>query len=145
MVMSVAVRHFLPSDYGEARTLWAVTPGVGLSTADQQAPIEQFLKRNPGLSFVAVNEGSLVGTILCGHDGRRGLIHHLVTAQGHRRKGVGRLLLQSGLAALRAAGITKCHLLVFRDNPEGIAFWHAVRATERTELALFSLSTQSGA
>lgn len=72
MVMSVAVRHFLPSDYGEARTLWAVTPGVGLSTADQQAPIEQFLKRNPGLSFVAVNEGSLVGTILCGHDGRRG-------------------------------------------------------------------------
>lgn len=86
----------------------------------------------------------MVGTILCGHDGRRGLIHHLVTAQSHRRQGAGRALLRAGLQALRGCGIDKCHLLVFRSNIEGLAFWRAVSAQERTELALFSLATWDG-
>ena len=141
--MPTVIRTFLPSDYAEARALWAGTPGVGLSDADEREPIEGFLARNAGLSFVATEGKALLGTILCGHDGRRGLIHHLVTAPQARRRGLGRQLLRHGLSALRAASINKCHLLVFRENAEGLAFWRAVRATERRELALFSLSTAS--
>jgi len=139
--MNGELRPFGPADYDAARALWERTPGVGLSAADERAPLERFLRRNPGLSFVAMRQGELAGTILCGHDGRRGLVHHLVTAPAHRRHGVARALLHAGLAALAAQGIDKCHLLVFRDNPGGIAFWRAVAATERLELSLFSLAT----
>lgn len=143
--MTGIFRPFEAADFLAARTLWETTPGVGLSDADEREPIEQFLARNPGLSFVALEEDELVGTILCGHDGRRGLIHHLVTAQSSRRRGLGRQLLFAGLRSLRAVGINKCHLLVFRDNEPGLAFWHAVSASERHELALFSISTGSAA
>jgi len=136
-----AIRKFEIADYAAARKLWAETPGVGLSASDGPGPIEQFLRRNPGLSFVATEADRVVGTILCGHDGRRGLIHHLVTARSHRRRGIGRALLSSGLRALASEGIIKCHLVVFRDNDEGLGFWRAVSATERHELVLFSMPT----
>ncbi len=83
----------------------------------------------------------MIGTILCGHDGRRGLIHHLVVAPDCRRRGLGRTLLRRGLGALHDAGIDKCHLLVFGSNDAGLAFWRSVGASERRELALFSLPT----
>jgi ribosomal protein S18 acetylase RimI-like enzyme len=135
------IRPFEPADHAAARALWLATPGVGLSAADELAPVTRFLRRNPGLSFVAVAGGQVVGTVLCGHDGRRGLIHHLVTAPDQRRRGLGRALLRAGLQALATEGIDKCHLLVFRDNADGLAFWRAVAATERHEMALFSLAT----
>lgn len=137
------LRPFDPADYDAAHALWARTPGVGLSAADERGPIERYLARNPGLSFVAEEGGALVGTILCGHDGRRGLIHHLMTVPGARRRGIGRALLRAGLQALRAQGIDKCHLLVVGDNEPGLAFWRAVGAAERTELALFSILTDA--
>ncbi|MBQ1761898.1 MAG: GNAT family N-acetyltransferase [Aquincola sp.] len=139
--MPYVIRPFEPTDYPAAMALWNRTAGVGLSEADERAPVERFLVRNQGLSFVALEAQVIVGTILCGHDGRRGLIHHLVSAEGHRRRGIARALLLRGLAALRTQGIDKTHLLVFRVNEEGLAFWRSVSAVERTELALFSLST----
>jgi len=139
------IRPFVPSIYEQAIALWRSTPGVGLSEADGRAAIERFLARNPGLSFVAVDGERVVATILCGHDGRRGLIHHLVVAPAARRRGLATRLLRAALGALRAQGIDKCHLLVFRDNAEGLAFWRAAKATERTELAVFSVSTRQAA
>lgn len=139
--MPFEIQPFAPADYPAATALWQRTEGVGLSSADEAPAIAAFLARNPGLSFVARDGGNLVGTILCGHDGRRGLIHHLVTAASHRRQGIGRALLRTGLAALREAGIAKCHLMVFRSNQEGLRFWRGVQAQERGELALFSLPT----
>jgi ribosomal protein S18 acetylase RimI-like enzyme len=141
--MSARIRTFLTSDYAAARALWERTPGVGLSSADEPAAIERFLQRNPGLSFVAEIEDELIGTILCGHDGRRGLIHHLATSTEARRRGIARQLLAAGLRALRGEGIEKAHLLVIRGNAEGLAFWQAVQAQERVELALFSVLTWS--
>ncbi len=123
--------------------LWEQTEGVGLSSADEHPALAAFLARNPGLSFVALQEGRVVGTVLCGHDGRRGLIHHLVVSPSCRRLGVGRQLLDRGLSALFAADIQKAHLLVFKSNTEGLAFWRAVGAEERSSVALFSLATEN--
>jgi ribosomal protein S18 acetylase RimI-like enzyme len=139
--MVIEFRAFANSDYLQARALWEGTPGVGLSDADASDAIKAFLARNPGTSFVALEGSVLVGTVLCGHDGRRGLIHHLVTAQSHRRQGIATSLLRAGLNALRGCGIDKCNLLVFCSNEDGLKFWRSVAAQERTELALFSMAT----
>jgi ribosomal protein S18 acetylase RimI-like enzyme len=137
----VAIVVFEPRHIAEARALWTACEGVGLSDADEPHVLESFLARNPGLSLLALQQGRVVATVLCGHDGRRGLIHHLVVAPTCRRQGVGRLLLNRGLATLASAGIQKAHLLVFKSNEPGLAFWRAVGAEERVSMALFSLVT----
>jgi ribosomal protein S18 acetylase RimI-like enzyme len=136
------IRAFEASDYVAARALWERTEGVGLSSADERDAICAFLARNPNMSFVAVDE-EIVGTILCGHDGRRGLIHHLVTAPTHRRRGIGTALLHRSLGTLHREGIAKCHLLVFRSNEAGMAFWRKIGAEERESLAIFSIATSN--
>ena len=143
--MQIEIRPFEQSDYPAARALWEAAPGMGLSAADGPEEIAAYLRRNPELSLVAEAYGRLVGTILCGHDGRRGLIHHLATAAECRRRGVGSALLREALKGLREAGIGKCHVLVFRDNRDGVAFWRRVGAEERVELALFSVGTGEAA
>lgn len=139
--MTVRIRVFEPGDHAGAYALWARTPGMGLSAADAAAEIHKYLERNPALSFVAEEAGTIIGTILCGHDGRRGLIHHLATDAAYRRRGIARQLLNAGLAALNEAGIARCHLLVFRDNAEGVAFWRHMCAELRDDIQLFSINT----
>ena len=139
--MPIRLEPFANSHYAAARALWEATDGVGLSGADSQAAITQFLARNPGTSFVALDDAKLVATILVGHDGRRGLIHHLAVAESHRRQGIGKRLVAEGLAALGRAGIQKCHSLVFAENAEGRGFWRAVGAEHRGELVVYSLPT----
>jgi N-acetylglutamate synthase len=115
-----------------------VSPNVTIRTAPSSLN-----ERNPGLSFVAVDGQVVVATILSGHDGRRGLIHHLAVAPAHRRHGLGRNLVSRSLAALRHDGIEKCHLLVFRENASGRAFWNRIGAEERAALTIFSLPTST--
>lgn len=103
--------------------------------------VARFLDCNPGLSFVAREGGQLVGAVLCGHDGRRGYIHHLAVSKPYRCQGVGRALAGQCLSALRAAGIHKCHLFVFDDNQEAIAFWKKMGWTQRIELTVMSQYT----
>jgi RimJ/RimL family protein N-acetyltransferase len=140
---ALCIRLFLPTDIAAARGLWQHSAGVGLSDADEPAELDRYLARNPGISLVATRGPALVATLLCGHDGRRGLIHHLVVAPDERRRGLARALLARGLAALRDAGIHKCHLMVFQHNAAALAFWQSVGARQRLELALWSLSTQA--
>ena len=57
---------------------------------DSKDDIARFLERNPGLSFVARDNGQLVGVVLCSHDGRRGYIDQLAVRKSHRRQGIGK-------------------------------------------------------
>jgi putative acetyltransferase len=90
------------------------------------------------MSFVAREEGILIGAVLAGHDGRRGYLHHLVVRADRRGLGIGRMLAEHSLAALRTVGIDKCHLFVFRANTDGMEFWRKVGWKERGELILMS-------
>lgn len=138
----MSIRPFLASDIAHATALWQRTQGVGLSEADAPDRLIRFLNRNPDLSQVALCDGELIGTVLCGHDGRRGLIHHLVVDSARQRAGIATKLLSTALARLKQARVDKAHLLVFRDNELGLAFWQQ-RAVERHEMSLFSVSTEA--
>ena len=140
--MSIVIREMAAQDYDQVLAIWRASEGVGLSDADSEESIARYLDRNPGLSFVARDGEHFVGAILCGHDGRRGYIHHLTVSKSHRRQGLGRALVERCLSALRRAGIDKCHIFVFADNQDTIAFWRSIGWTQRVELIMMSQYTQ---
>jgi putative acetyltransferase len=121
---TVSIRAFAAADTPRARELWERTEGIGLNESDTDAAIASFLARNPGLSAVATGaDGELLGAVLCGHDGRRGFLHHLAVARAHRRTGLGRRLVEFCFAGLAAEGIPRCNVFVYEDNGEGTKFW----------------------
>ena len=96
--------------------------------------IGKYLKRNPNTSFVAVLDGKVVGVILCGHDGRRGIVQHACVSPDHRRMGIGQKLVELALDALKKEGINKVLLVAFKKNEIGNAFWEAQGFTLREDL-----------
>jgi putative acetyltransferase len=123
------------TDYEETYALWLNTEGVGLNEADTREAIALFLKRNPGMSFVARDAaGKLIGAVLGGHDGRRGYLHHLAVLKAQRGQGVGKQLVESCLAAFKADGINRCNIFVYSHNEEGQSFWKHFDWLPRTEL-----------
>lgn len=112
------------ADYDAVRQLWEQTEGMGLNESDTREAIALFLERNPELSLVVVApDGGIVGAVLCGHDGRRGYLHHLAVARSERGQGWGRLLVSECLRRLRALGIPKCNIYLFATNEAGRSFW----------------------
>lgn len=140
---AVAMAPMAIEQYDEVLALWQRCPGVGLSGADEHAQIAHYLLRNPGMSFVAMADGQIVGAILGGHDGRRGYIHHLAVDETFRRQGIGRRLVAECLSSLANAGIQKCHLFILHKNNEGIAFWEANDWTLRQDIHVMSRNLQA--
>jgi len=136
--MCIEILVFSAADYDGALALWQRSKGIGLSEADSRENIETYLQRNPGMSFVARADGRLLGAVLSGHDGRRGYIHHLAVDASARRQGIGRRLIDASLAALKNAGIQKCHLFIFNKNESGLSFWKAQGWEQRCDICIVS-------
>jgi ribosomal protein S18 acetylase RimI-like enzyme len=134
----MVIREMNADDYAGAYELWSRTEGIGLSEADSEDRIRSFLARNPGLSFVAVDDGRIVGTVLCGHDGRRGYLYHVAVSEPYRNRGIGNRLVAFALQRLRDEQIDKCHLFVMCDNDLGVAFWSGAGWTRRGDILIFS-------
>jgi ribosomal protein S18 acetylase RimI-like enzyme len=133
------IRSMTIEDHAAARALWQASEGVRLSPGDAEDELAAFLARNPGLSLVAFDGERPVGTVLCGHDGRRGYLYHLAVAPLHRRRGLARQLVERCLAALAHRGIRRAQVSVFDTNAAGKDFWRALGGQLRDDLAVFSI------
>lgn len=132
--MAVSLAEMTEADLDEVLALWDELEGVGLNESDTPERLAAYLQRNPGLSLVARDRGRIVGAVLCGHDGRRGYLHHLAVAPAYRRQGLGSELIARCLAALAAEGILKCNIFVYSDNDDGSAFWRHTGWADRSDL-----------
>jgi putative acetyltransferase len=119
----IILRVFCIEDYDAVVTLWRRSEGVGLNESDTRDAIAAFLRRNPRLSLVAQKRGRIIGAVLCGHDGRRGYLHHLAVSKRHRQHGIGRQLVNACMMKLRKIGIQKCTIFLFAENVTGRKFW----------------------
>jgi ribosomal protein S18 acetylase RimI-like enzyme len=133
------IRPMQLHDYDTVIGLMQTTPGVSLRDADSRDATERYLVRNPGLSFVALVDGIIIGCIMSGHDGRRGYLQHLLVASGHRRQGVAKALIAQCLAALAELGIVKSHIDVLITNIAAQAYWAKAGWTRREDIVRYSL------
>lgn len=136
------IRTMTIEDYEGLRALWMTIKGFGIrSIDDSRIGVERFLKRNPDTSVVAVAEdGSVVGGILCGHDGRRGCLYHVCVHADYRRLGIGKAMVVYCMNALRAENINKVSLIAFTQNDIGNAFWKCIGWTRREDLNYYDFT-----
>lgn len=127
----ISIREYRhPQDYPAVRELWeGMEKGVHVGRSDAPGEVEKKIARDPDLFLVAETDGSIIGSVIGGYDGRRGLLYHLAVAKEFRQRGVGGQLLDSVEARLRDKGCLKCYLMVTPDNPEVEGFyekrgWH---------------------
>ncbi len=123
--MPYSIRSMTMDDYEKAYLLWEKTEGISLHDTDSREGMERFLDRNPGLSSVALHREEIIGAILCGHDGRRGYLHHLAVERAFRKHGLGTELVGRSAENLRKESITKINIFIIEENDPGILFWQS--------------------
>lgn len=135
------IRSMTIEDYDGVFQLWMSIHGFGIrSIDDSREGVERFLKRNPDISTVAVSDGRIVGSILCGHDGRRGCFYHVCVHEAYRKRGIGKALAVACMRALQAEQINKVNLIAFKSNQVGNHFWKGEGWTFREDLNYYDFT-----
>ena len=135
------IRVMTIDDYDGVYALWKKIKGFGIrSIDDSREGVERFLKRNPTTSVVAVEDGKVVGSILCGHDGRRGCLYHVCVDEAYRRHGIGKDMVVYAMKALQDEKINKVSLIAFTQNDIGNAFCNTIGWTERLDLNYYDFT-----
>ena len=129
------VRTMTIEDYQGVHDLWMTIKGFAIrSIDDSREGVERFLKRNPATSVVAEENGEIVGSILCGHDGRRGCLYHVCVREDCRMRGIGKSMVVRCMEELEKEKISKVSLFAFTENDIGNAFWKEIGWTKREDL-----------
>ncbi len=135
----VSIREFVyPQDYANVYDLWKnAGDGVHLRRSDEPQEIWKKLQRDPDLFLIAELDGEIVGSVIGGFDGRRGMMYHLAVAQEYRKQAIASRLVDELEKRLRARGCIRYYLLVTRDNEPAIRFYEK-RGWERMELFTYA-------
>lgn len=113
-----------PADYPQVFELWRnAGPGIHLRRSDEQAEIAKKLQRDPDLFLVAEIDGSIIGSVLGGFDGRRGMVYHLAVVDAFRKKGIGSTLMEELENRMKEKGCIRAYLLVTHDNLDAVRFY----------------------
>ena len=140
-IEEIHIRPMIIEDYDEVFEMWQSISGFGIrSVDDSREGIERFIKRNPGLSVVALHQGRIIGGILCGHDGRRGCLYHVCVREGYRMKGIGKSMVVHCMERLKKEKINKVSLIAFTQNDIGNAFWKEIGWTKREDLNYYDFT-----
>lgn len=119
MKIPINIRSFIyPDDYVSVVELWGDSgPGVRVGRSDTREEIAKKLLRDPDLFLVAELDGEIIGAVLGGFDGRRGMVYHLSVSEEYHHLGIGTALMDALEIRLREKGCLRAYLLIRKDNP----------------------------
>lgn len=117
------VRPYTREDFAGLDALWreAFPNDPPRNRAEQSVPTK--LAMNDDLLFVAVEDGTVIGSIMAGYDGHRGWLYSVAVRKSAKRRGIGTALVQTAEAALRRLGCCKINLQVRSTNAAVIEFY----------------------
>lgn len=114
----------IPEDYQAVVNLWSTAgPGIHLGPSDSLEEIEKKQLRDPDLFLIAELDGDVIGAVMGGFDGRRGIVYHLAVSEPYRKQGIGRSLMAELETRLHLKGCIRSYLMVTTDNQENVDFY----------------------
>jgi len=124
--MALIIRSYRAEDRPSVIALWRrVFPDAPCHN-DPEMDIRHKMRVQPELFLVALDDGTLVGTAMAGFDGHRGWVYYLAVLPEHRRRGIGRTLMQRIESGLTARGCPKLNLQVRGTNRPAVAFYRCL-------------------
>lgn len=137
----ITVRSMEIEDYDAVAALWAGIHGLGIRAIDDSREgVGRFLQRNPTCSVVAqTSDGEIIGSILCGHDGRQACLYHVCVRRDWRKKGIGRAMVNHCVKALKKEKINRVYLIAFKNNQVGNIFWTKIGWAQREDRNYYDL------
>ncbi len=125
MSEEIIIREFIfPQDYAACGLIWKnASGGVSFSPSDTYEEIQKKMEYSPELFLVAEVGKTIIGTVIGGFDGRRGMVYHLAVLPGYRGQGVGSALMQEIEKRLRSKGCLKIYLMIKSDQPELLDYY----------------------
>lgn len=133
--MGLQIRSFEPSDEDSVVRLWREC-GLVVPWNDPHRDIVRKLSVQPEMFLVACLDDELVGSVMAGYEGHRGWINYLAVAPSHRKRGIGRALMQESEARLKAMGCPKVNLQVRSTNTQVIEFYRRVGFTVEDRVSM---------
>lgn len=124
-----------PDDRDDVVALWSAC-GLTRPWNDPMADYARALDGATSTILVTRRGGTLIGSVMVGHDGHRGWVYYLAVAPGARRGGLGRRLMGAAAAWLGAAGSPKIQLMVRSDNAAAFGFYETL-GLERQDVVVF--------
>ena len=137
------IREMTIKDYDNIIEMLKTTPNITFREADSKDSTKRYLERNPGLSFVAIHKSYIIGCVMCGHDGRRGYLQHLIVKPENRNQGIGKSLYTACIDSLKQIGISKTHIFVLKSNSLANSFWESKGWILRNEINMYSYNDSS--
>ena len=129
------IRKFQDSDKAALIDLWQTVFPDDPPHNKPSSVIDAKLKVDD-LIFIAQSEGELVGACMAGYDGHRGWLYAVAVAPAHRRKSVGKLIVQHTLQSLKELGCMKVNLQIRSTNTEVAAFYQSLGFTVEDRLSM---------
>lgn len=136
MPVMISIRAATTGDVNDVLALW-LTAEAEPSHTDNPAGVHRLLAHDRAALLVAVDEGSIVGTVIAAWDGWRGSIYRLVVDAGHRRQGLGRTLLERARHRLADVGATRLQAIVVESDGRATSFWQANEWSRQSDRVRF--------
>jgi putative acetyltransferase len=135
----IAIRHAEGSDAAELVALaaaigaepggWLLTTEAWRPVADERRYLKAVRRHADAAVLVAVDGDRIVGRLSLSRDPHPASRHvadlGMMVAASHRRRGIGRMLLDAAVGWARAVGVTKLELHVFPWNEPAIRLYEA--------------------
>ncbi len=121
--MEYEIREMIREDFDKVNTFWHNIEGLKIDESDNRENYIRYLERNSHLSYLVIAHKQIVGTIQCGHDGRRGYIYHLAVKENCRHQGIAKQLYTLCVKELKRQGIVRCNLYMLASNQKALSFW----------------------
>lgn len=119
----IEVLPYSEAQFGEVDALWRAVFPEDPPRSHAPVAVPQKLAVQRELFLIAVEGGSVLGTILAGYDGHRGWLYKLAVHPNARGCGIGRKLVRAAEKRLAAMGCTKVNLQVRDTNRDAARFW----------------------
>jgi ribosomal protein S18 acetylase RimI-like enzyme len=103
---------------------------------DPRKDIARKLAVQPELFLVGVLGEAIVATAMAGYEGHRGWVNYLAVSPEHRRRGLGKTLMQEVETRLMARGCPKLNVQVRAANAEALQFYRRLGYAQDEAVAL---------
>ena len=103
-------------------------------------PNKDFDRKNgvgEDLFIVLEFENKIIGTVMGGYDGHRGIMNYLAVSPDFRGKGFGKMLVEEVEKKLKQLGCPKVNLLVRSDNVEVSNFYESIDYKKQDDVSVF--------